>query len=276
MPRVHTLISNPYTVTFPELALTRVKHAQIGRLNPHFLQTITDHQAVSPTPFSPGRQKPLYPKKKKKIKNPKRKKKEIYITQILEDQSTIPKLRVDEPSMELQNTVKDALNALYHHPDDAVRMQADRWLQDFQRTLDAWQVLHNSLSAYQIQQFRLVLDACGFGLCGQLCVWLICVRFVRFSWWILVLFYCFTDQVGFEKFTGVFWICFWKSIRVRFECVSFRVHFWNLSSGSPHFFLWIYILRVCVVCFCCMLGKETNVSSVWLLRKCGEMDKFEL
>lgn len=42
--------------------------------------------------------------------------------------------------MELQNTVKEALNALYHHPDGAVRMQADRWLQDFQRTLDAWQV----------------------------------------------------------------------------------------------------------------------------------------
>lgn len=49
---------------------------------------------------------------------------------------------VHEPSMELQNTVKEALNALYHHPDDTVRMQADRWLQDFQRTLDAWQVLH--------------------------------------------------------------------------------------------------------------------------------------
>ncbi|GLT66515.1 hypothetical protein SLA2020_388750 [Shorea laevis] len=47
--------------------------------------------------------------------------------------------------MELQNTVKDALNALYHHPDDAVRMQADRWLQDFQRTLDAWQVADNLL-----------------------------------------------------------------------------------------------------------------------------------
>ncbi|KAK8478440.1 hypothetical protein V6N11_069443 [Hibiscus sabdariffa] len=41
--------------------------------------------------------------------------------------------------MELQNTVKEALNALYHHPDDAVRMQADRWLQDFQCTIDAWQ-----------------------------------------------------------------------------------------------------------------------------------------
>ncbi|XP_048443658.1 transportin MOS14-like isoform X2 [Pyrus x bretschneideri] len=47
--------------------------------------------------------------------------------------------------MELQNTVKDALNALYHHPDDGVRLQADRWLQDFQRTLDAWQVADNLL-----------------------------------------------------------------------------------------------------------------------------------
>ncbi|KAJ4712230.1 putative Transportin [Melia azedarach] len=50
-----------------------------------------------------------------------------------------------ERSMELQNTVKEALNALYHHPDDAVRMQADRWLQDFQRTIDAWQVADNLL-----------------------------------------------------------------------------------------------------------------------------------
>lgn len=47
--------------------------------------------------------------------------------------------------MELQNTVKEALNALYHHPDDAVRMQADRWLQDFQHTIDAWQVADNLL-----------------------------------------------------------------------------------------------------------------------------------
>ena len=42
--------------------------------------------------------------------------------------------------MDLQNTVKEALNALYHHPDDAVRAQADRWLQDFQHSIDAWQV----------------------------------------------------------------------------------------------------------------------------------------
>ncbi|KAK2409011.1 transportin MOS14 [Trifolium repens] len=47
--------------------------------------------------------------------------------------------------MNLQNTVKEALNALYHHPDDSVRMQADRYLQDFQRTLDAWQVADNLL-----------------------------------------------------------------------------------------------------------------------------------
>ncbi|KAL5722448.1 Transportin mos14 [Ranunculus cassubicifolius] len=47
--------------------------------------------------------------------------------------------------MELQNTVKEALNALYHHPDDNVRTQADRWLQDFQRTIDAWQVADNLL-----------------------------------------------------------------------------------------------------------------------------------
>lgn len=41
--------------------------------------------------------------------------------------------------MEHQNAVKEALNALYHHPDDTVRVQADRWLQNFQGTLDAWQ-----------------------------------------------------------------------------------------------------------------------------------------
>ncbi|XP_044485028.1 transportin MOS14-like isoform X2 [Mangifera indica] len=50
-----------------------------------------------------------------------------------------------ERSMELQNAVKEALNALYHHPDDTVRMQADRWLQDFQGIIDAWQVADNLL-----------------------------------------------------------------------------------------------------------------------------------
>ena len=37
-------------------------------------------------------------------------------------------------------TVKDALAALYHHPDHSIRTAADRWLQEFQHTLDAWQV----------------------------------------------------------------------------------------------------------------------------------------
>lgn len=47
--------------------------------------------------------------------------------------------------MELQNTVKEALNALYHHPDDSIRARADRWLQDFQRTVDAWQVVNRGI-----------------------------------------------------------------------------------------------------------------------------------
>ncbi|XP_076926427.1 transportin MOS14-like [Bidens hawaiensis] len=44
-----------------------------------------------------------------------------------------------------EKIVKDALNALYHHPDDAIRSQADHWLQNFQRTLVAWQVSDNLL-----------------------------------------------------------------------------------------------------------------------------------
>ncbi|XP_050379254.1 transportin MOS14 [Argentina anserina] len=48
-------------------------------------------------------------------------------------------------AMEHQNLVKQALTALYHHPDDAVRMEADHFLQKFQKTLDAWQVADNLL-----------------------------------------------------------------------------------------------------------------------------------
>ncbi|XP_071710316.1 transportin MOS14-like isoform X1 [Rutidosis leptorrhynchoides] len=57
----------------------------------------------------------------------------------------------------LEDIVKEALNALYHHPDDAVRTQADQWLQKFQRTLDAWQVsdnlLHDASSNVETQIF---------------------------------------------------------------------------------------------------------------------------
>lgn len=60
--------------------------------------------------------------------------------------------------MELQNTVKEALNALYHHPDDTIRMQADRWLQDFQRTIDAWQVLLSLSLSLSWSTFLAVLN----------------------------------------------------------------------------------------------------------------------
>uniref|UniRef100_A0A0E0BBQ4 Importin N-terminal domain-containing protein n=1 Tax=Oryza glumipatula TaxID=40148 RepID=A0A0E0BBQ4_9ORYZ len=61
--------------------------------------------------------------------------------------------------MEAQATaaVKEALAALYHHPDDATRTAADRWLQQFQHTLDAWQVadslLHDESSNMETQIF---------------------------------------------------------------------------------------------------------------------------
>lgn len=34
----------------------------------------------------------------------------------------------------------EAVQALYHHPDPEIRKSADRWLEDFQYTMDAWQV----------------------------------------------------------------------------------------------------------------------------------------
>ncbi|KAF2316021.1 hypothetical protein GH714_040816 [Hevea brasiliensis] len=47
--------------------------------------------------------------------------------------------------MDHQNAVKEALNALYHHPQDEVRSKADEYLQDIQRSIDAWQVADNLL-----------------------------------------------------------------------------------------------------------------------------------
>ena len=81
--------------------------------------------------------------------------------------------------------MKEALNALYHHPDNTLRMQADRWLQDFQRTLDAWQVL---LSIF----FALLLRFEGFWirLVGRICVFFIDFLLQdEFGW----CFYCFVD-----------------------------------------------------------------------------------
>ncbi|KAF3340567.1 transportin-3 isoform X1 [Carex littledalei] len=47
--------------------------------------------------------------------------------------------------MDLQKMVINALAALYHGTNDALRAEADRWLQDFQHTLDAWQVADSLL-----------------------------------------------------------------------------------------------------------------------------------
>ena len=92
--------------------------------------------------------------------------------------------------IELQNTVKEALNALYHHPDDAVRMQADRWLQEFQRTIDAWQVFdfkidlfvlflikdsnfHSNLSSWAANGMDFGLD--WISLSSAFVVWTVCL-----------------------------------------------------------------------------------------------------
>lgn len=106
-----------------------------GQRNPHRWSNST------PTLISHwGAKSPFYQPKKKKITwDQKKTDKERNKSNKCERATSYCK------TMELQNTVKEALNALYHHPDDGVRLQADRWLQDFQRTLDAWQVLCASL-----------------------------------------------------------------------------------------------------------------------------------
>ncbi|WMV37586.1 hypothetical protein MTR67_030971 [Solanum verrucosum] len=46
-------------------------------------------------------------------------------------------LELKERTMKLHNIIKEALNPLYLNN---VHIQADQWLQDFQHTIDAWQV----------------------------------------------------------------------------------------------------------------------------------------
>eukprot|EP01018_Ginkgo_biloba_P002740 Gb_11037 [translate_table: standard] len=48
-------------------------------------------------------------------------------------------------SQDVRNTLQEALKALYHHPEQQVRKQANEWLQEFQRTVEAWQVSDNLL-----------------------------------------------------------------------------------------------------------------------------------
>ena len=43
-------------------------------------------------------------------------------------------------SADLKTTLQEALKALYHHPDQQIRKDTNRWLQEFQRNMEAWQV----------------------------------------------------------------------------------------------------------------------------------------
>jgi transportin-3 len=40
-------------------------------------------------------------------------------------------------------TLLEALQALYHHPDPQIRNAANQWLEEFQTTMEAWQVRRN-------------------------------------------------------------------------------------------------------------------------------------
>ncbi|KAH9301503.1 hypothetical protein KI387_013086 [Taxus chinensis] len=42
--------------------------------------------------------------------------------------------------VKVRDTLQEAVKALYHHPEHQVRNQANVWLQEFQRTLEAWEV----------------------------------------------------------------------------------------------------------------------------------------
>eukprot|EP00898_Chlorokybus_atmophyticus_P004078 jgi/Chlat1/4671/Chrsp3S05637 len=54
-------------------------------------------------------------------------------------------------------TLLQALQALYHHPDEGVKKAADRWLEEFQHSVEAWQVtdglLHDDSIAMEVQYF---------------------------------------------------------------------------------------------------------------------------
>lgn len=39
-----------------------------------------------------------------------------------------------------RGTLLEAVQALYHHPDPSIRNAANQWLDEFQHTMEAWQV----------------------------------------------------------------------------------------------------------------------------------------
>ena len=53
--------------------------------------------------------------------------------------------------------LEQALQALYHHADPAVKEQANRWLEQWQQSADAWQVcndaLHNQAAGMELHYF---------------------------------------------------------------------------------------------------------------------------
>ncbi|KAJ7520942.1 hypothetical protein O6H91_19G031100 [Diphasiastrum complanatum] len=59
--------------------------------------------------------------------------------------------------MDSRATLLEALQALYHHPDPEIRLTANRWLENFQQTVDAWQVsdnlLHDSSCSLEVHYF---------------------------------------------------------------------------------------------------------------------------
>ncbi|KAK9830032.1 hypothetical protein WJX72_009312 [[Myrmecia] bisecta] len=56
-----------------------------------------------------------------------------------------------------QQQLLEAINALYHHPDEKVKKQANQWLEDWQQTLDAWSVsdavLHDASASMEAHYF---------------------------------------------------------------------------------------------------------------------------
>ena len=59
--------------------------------------------------------------------------------------------------MASQGQLLAALHALYHNDDQAVKDEADRWLENWQQSVEAWSVadtvLHDSASSMEAQYF---------------------------------------------------------------------------------------------------------------------------
>ena len=56
-----------------------------------------------------------------------------------------------------QQHLLEAINALYNHPDEKVKKQADAWLEEWQQSVEAWSiadaVLHEKHGSLEAQYF---------------------------------------------------------------------------------------------------------------------------